>query len=242
MYIHAIACSLPDGKSFFTFHSHIDESKCVWKPSDRDGYFSILDKVREVYRNPQGVEGLKPNQLSMFKPEGVSLEEALMRVAPYRVTADRATKNTQFLTKSLDDVNTVSVAGVGEHNGLDFYVLVKQAEEFKPTGNLLKWALSTQVRKGSQVRARNSNGDLLPIEAWQPGMDVMVDKHELDINDPVFRSYTMLVSVVRARSAAGDKLVHEGRLKIVAVPNEVEVDLVRTRNGEMLREKARTWS
>jgi len=239
MYIHAIACTLPDGRNYLAFHSHTDESKCVWRKGDRDTYFSVLDKVREVYRLKKDVPGLKDNQIPMFMPEGMDLETALQRVVPYRITADRITKNTQFLSASADDVNKVDTAGVDELEGIRFVALVKECNELKPTATFLKWSFDPLIRKGLDVRARNEMGDLVPIESWQPGMDVLVDKYKLDFDDLRFRSMPTLLAVVRNREP--EKIIREGRLKIVAIPNEVEVDLIHTRGGEILREKARIW-
>jgi len=241
MFVHAIACSLPDGHSYFTFHAHVDPSKCTWREEDQERYFKLLDLIERMYTSRDLAEfSMDPTEAARFRNRDISLDEALQRVVPYYVTADRVTKNTDYLETKRDQVNRVREAGIGEDAGVDFYVLVKNETAFHPKKELITRVFRSEVRKGRDIRARDKSGNLLPLESWDTGMELLIDGTPISFDDIAFRRYPMLVNVVRAKPQ--DELIERGSLKIVAVPNDIELDLVRNRGGEMLRERARTWS
>lgn len=238
MYVHAIAFSLPDQKTYHAAHAHVDPAKCVWKPQDREVYYRLLDLITQLYKDRDLRDEMKPSELSAYYQPEVPLDRALQMVVPYHVTADRVTKNTTLLEEDRDTVSRVKEAGIGEPHGLDFYLLVRGTSGLSPTRELISRVFRSLARK-HKVRARNDKGELLPLESWDEGMDVLIDGEVVDLDSKEFRRYPMLVSVARARPH--DSLVTSGKLLIVAVPNEVPVDLVSNRGGEVIRERARTW-
>lgn len=235
MQIYAVACTLPDDLHYFVFHSHVKQDLAVWDPQDVDHYVALQREVEIAYTDPDKCQ-VPPRYFAALRPEGVSKEEALQRLIPCLIEADRRSKSVTFLHTHHDSVAELSSVGLGDTPGtLQSVALVRKAREFEPTPELL-----AALRPPSKaLKARDAQGNVLPISEYRTGMTVLDGEQELDLNSLEFRREFGLLNAIRRQR--GKKLVRRGQLKLFILPADIRVYLTRDRGGEVLRERHRSW-
>lgn len=239
MYIRAVACALPNPAYCLVFHSHIDEERARWNDQDLTRYLELQSSVEAIYRARGVVPGLKNKALeALYHPE-IDLDEALQRLVPYVVEARRRHKSEIYLHQTLDQVQRLRMAGVGEPPpaGLRQVVLMKGTKgvRFRPSVALLA-NYQRLSRKTLQVQDGES---LLPLSEYRPGSQVSADGQPLDMDSLSFRSQPALAAAVR--NLGGQAAAYKGRCKLVTLPAQVDAYLSSDRSGEVVKEVARRW-
>lgn len=240
MHIRAIACSLPNRSYYLVFHSHVEEDKAVWTEKDLQRFLELQQSIKDLYRTKGAGWGLRPRAMTALYDPEVDADEALQRVVPYLIEANRHNKSEIYLHHRQDSVQVRRMAGIHESlpHALRQVVIMKGTKGvmLRPSVDLL----STYQRLARCKLEAKVDGELVPIADYKPGSPLYQDGELLDINSLEFRSSPALTSA--ARMLRNDNATYKGRIKVVTLPRSVEVYLTANKGGELLKEVARVWA
>lgn len=234
MEVKAIACELPNPDYFRVFHSHVNPQYAQWKKDDGDMFFALQYLIKRLHADEEARDSLTSLERRALLPEGVNLEEALSRLVPRVVDANRISKNPTFLSRTYDSATVAESVGVNVPGGVRFVALVKGAVGLHPTQHLMK-VLSKMTRWKVVMGEEEAS-----LENYESGMQVTQGGQPVDMDGMGFRCNPSLVEAVRRN--LGYRLAEEGKLKLVAIPYDVEVYLSNHKGSEVVKEKARWWT
>lgn len=240
----AVVLSLPSPGFYYLLHGHRRAERCVWQASDRIEFDRVKDMVTALYEHgdptPDQIDGPYYALDALYNPS-ISKEEALARIQPYYAEVVRTLQNVNYLRTSssggADSVELSSPAGTAEEeHGYRTFVIARGGA-FVPT---LETLVAFQNASNNKLVAGE---DRHPIkDGWNAGEKIYLakDDTEVDLQGNWFRTHPALVAMVRQGNAkaASEKI----KLKAVMVPNEYDVYVDKERQGEVVRQVAKTWS
>lgn len=245
MHIKAVAVTLPNPDYVFTLRSHAYRTDVEWEARDRAAFEELIEAVRKAYAEPDSyAEHEETLHKAVYDPE-LTVDEAIARIAPYIISAQRRFKSTELLHKDLDEVVLHSPAGrSSEENGYH-HIVISRGGKFHPTAQVLNKACRALGFKSPATR-KDGSSECLPLEDWQPGMPVGDAKNwqetALDHDSLELRTSSALVAMVRKSSfSIGPSPSVSGRLKVVMVPAECDVAVIELLKEESVAELGRTW-
>lgn len=234
MEVKVVALALPSPEHFLVLHAHVNPRKAKWNVEDRSTYFRMLGILEEIYTNPKEAAKLSNEQRAALMPEGMDLFRALQLTYPCIVDANRVSKNPAYLTRDHDQAQIAELIGPEESAGVRFVVIVKKAQGLKPK----PWLMQRLARMG-RWEIRDEHKQVVEAENYQPGMTVWKAGKQVDLDSLEFRSSNLLVTM--ARQLAGHEALEEGYMKVVCMPNNIEIRLSANKSGEVVKEVAKEW-
>lgn len=239
MYIKAVAVTLPNPDYVYTLHSHAYETHAAWQESDRQGFEELYRAVEYVYGDPKRVKEFpKELQPAIYNPD-LNKGEALQKLVPMMVTADRQKRTSKVLHRVTDEVALQGYAGGANEPGGFFQIVISRGAGFEPVEEVL--SLIAREHRLKNPKAIGSDGRSKQLSEFSEGDELMDGNSgaRLSLDSIEVRTNMRLVGFVRN---ATKSLSSKGYLKVVLVPNDIEPILTRNRGGEVVTERARIWN